>query len=113
MVSLKHTRVNRAASLTPCFADYIEATETGLTGGSIWQKEENDANSKNTPMMFKIEVNGEPYLDRVLKFAMSRDMAMAALVTSKNQILIYKVSRHATRLTSFSSSNPRYHPSKS
>ena len=45
-----------------------------------------------TPMMYKIEIEGKPYLDPVKKFAVSNDCVLAALVKHDNQILIYRVS---------------------
>lgn len=44
-----------------------------------------------TPAMFKIEVEGKPYMDPVKKFTVSKDSVMAALVTNANQILVYKI----------------------
>jgi len=46
-----------------------------------------------TPVMYRIEVGGVAYTDAVKKFAVSRDGVLAALVTSSNQILVYKVRR--------------------
>ena len=45
-----------------------------------------------TPLMYRIEVDGKPYLDPVKKFAVSSDCMLAALVMHNNQILIYRVS---------------------
>ena len=45
-----------------------------------------------TPIMYKIEIEGKPYLDPVKKFAVSNDCVLAALVKHDNQILIYRVS---------------------
>lgn len=54
-----------------------------------------------TPQMFKIEVDGKPYLDPVKKFAVSKDLFLCALVTSNNQIIVSRVSqRILTFLTS-------------
>ena len=41
------------------------------------------------PHMYKIEVDGKPYLDPIKKFAVSRDCVLAALVLHNNNILIY------------------------
>lgn len=64
----------------------------GLTGGTIWDKAQNDASGLMTPLMYKIEIEGKPYLDPVKKFAVSNDCVLAALVKHDNQILIYRVS---------------------
>ena len=64
----------------------------GLTGGTIFEKAANEANGQQTPVMYKIEVEGKPYLDPVKKFAVSNDCMLAALVTNNNQILVYRVS---------------------
>ena len=45
-----------------------------------------------TPIMYRIEIGGKPYLEPVKKFAVSRDLRIAALVTNNNQILVYNVS---------------------
>jgi hypothetical protein len=37
-----------------------------------------------TPAMFKIEIEGKPYMDPVKKFTVSKDCVMAALVTNQN-----------------------------
>jgi hypothetical protein len=34
--------------------------------------------------MYKIEIEGKPYLDPVKKFAVSKDCVLAALVTNNN-----------------------------
>ena len=44
-----------------------------------------------TPVMYRIEYEGKPYLEPVKKFAVSRDGMIAALVMHNNQILTYKV----------------------
>ena len=41
------------------------------------------------PHMYKIEVDGKPYLENIKKFAVSRDCVLAALVLHNNNILIY------------------------
>jgi len=43
--------------------------------------------------MYRIEVEGKPYLEPVKKFAVSNDCMLAALVTNNNQILVYRVSQ--------------------
>jgi hypothetical protein len=45
-----------------------------------------------TPIMYRIEFGGKPYLEPVKKFAVSRDCRIAALVMKNNQILVYNVS---------------------
>jgi len=45
-----------------------------------------------TPIMYKIEVDGKPYMDPVKKFTVSKDCVFAGLVTSSNTILICRVS---------------------
>jgi hypothetical protein len=45
-----------------------------------------------TPLMYRIELGAKPYLEPVKKFAVSRDLRIAALVTNSNQILVYNVS---------------------
>lgn len=42
--------------------------------------------------MYRIELGAKPYLEPVKKFAVSRDLRIAALVTNSNQILVYNVS---------------------
>ena len=42
--------------------------------------------------MYRIELGTKPYLEPVKKFAVSRDLRIAALVTNSNQILVYNVS---------------------
>ena len=44
-----------------------------------------------TPVMYKIEVEGKPFLGQVKKFAVSRDCMLAAMVTDSNQILVYRI----------------------
>ena len=44
-----------------------------------------------TPIMYKIEVDGQNYLDDIKKFSVSKDLMMAALVKSDNTILVYKL----------------------
>lgn len=44
-----------------------------------------------TPIMYRIEIGGKPYLEPVKKFAVSRDLRIAALVTNNNQILVYNL----------------------
>jgi len=61
--------------------NYVQASQSGLTGGSVWDKPQNDANNMMTPIMYKIELEGKPYLDPVKKFAVSHDCVLAALVT--------------------------------
>lgn len=70
----------------------IDYVKQGLTGGTIWDKAQNDASGLMTPLMYKIEIEGKPYLDPVKKFAVSNDCVLAALVKHDNQILIYRVS---------------------
>jgi len=45
-----------------------------------------------TPLMYKIELGSKPYLEPVKKFAMRRDLRIAALETNSNQLLVYNVS---------------------
>ena len=45
-----------------------------------------------TPIMYKIELEGKPYLDPIKKFTVSKDCVFACLVTGQNQILICRVS---------------------
>lgn len=72
--------------------DYPQATNKGgLTGGCAWNNEINP-NGMSVPAMFKLEIEGVPYLEPVKKFAVSKDLWMAALVTSNNQIMICRVS---------------------
>lgn len=62
--------------------NYMPATSTQLTGGSVWDKHENDQRNMMTPIMYKIEIDGKPYLDPIKKFAVSHDCVLAALVTN-------------------------------
>lgn len=71
--------------------DYVPHSLTNLTGGTIWEKPINDQQNKLTPVMFKIEVNGIPYVKGVKKFSVSKDLMWAALVTQDNSILVYKL----------------------
>ena len=47
--------------------------------------------SDEAPMMYKIEIEGKPYTENVKKFAVSKDLVLAALVTETNQILVYRL----------------------
>ena len=60
------------------------STKSGITGGTIWDKNPNDQSGQMTPVMYRIEVGGVPYTEPVKKFAVSRDGVLAALVTSSN-----------------------------
>ena len=62
-----------------------------MTGGTIWEKAAHDSKGQMTPVMYRIEYEGKPYLEPVKKFAVSRDGMIAALVMHNNQILTYKV----------------------
>ena len=42
--------------------DYIVDKATGLTGGTLWDKHK-DPNHNETPVMYKIEIDGKPYLE--------------------------------------------------
>lgn len=70
---------------------YVPATPESLTGGSIWDLARNQQMGQDTPNMFKIEMDGKPYLEPIKKFAVSRDCGLAALVCHDNQILIYRI----------------------
>lgn len=65
--------------------------QTSLTGGTIWEKASHDSKGLMTPIMYRIEYDGKPYLDPVKKFSVSRDCMMAALVMHNNQILTYRL----------------------
>jgi hypothetical protein len=62
----------------------VNSQQQGLTGGTVWDKAANDQMGMMTPMMYKIEVEGKPYLDPVKKFAVSSDCMLAALVMHNN-----------------------------
>ena len=62
--------------------DYVGASHLSLTGGTIWERKEHEQKNQQTPTMYKIEIEGKPYLDPVKKFAVSSDMVLAALVTN-------------------------------
>ncbi len=72
--------------------DYLPANknELSLTGGTWWEREQSRDQSM-APAMYKIEVDGKPYLDPIKKFAVSRDCVFAALVLNNNNILIYQL----------------------
>ncbi len=43
------------------------------------------------PRMIPIYYNGEPYIDQIKAFRVSKDGALAACVLKNNDILIYRV----------------------
>ena len=63
----------------------------------------NEQKGEMTPIMYRIEIGGKPYLEPVKKFAVSRDLRIAALVTNNNQILVYNVSLPIFLLTIWNS----------
>ena len=43
------------------------------------------------PKMYKILIDGKPYLGNVKKFEFSKDLAFAALVTQDNRVIVYSL----------------------
>jgi hypothetical protein len=62
-----------------------------LTGGSVWERAYNEQMNHMVPVMYKIEVDGKPLLDQILRVAVSRDCMLAAIVTAKNEIYLYRL----------------------
>jgi hypothetical protein len=70
--------------------NYIKDPDTGLTGGSVWEKHR-DPDHNETPVMYKIMIDDKHYLEQVKKFAVSGDGMLAGIVMHTNQIIIYKI----------------------
>ena len=52
----------------------------------------NEQKGEMTPIMYRVEIGGKSYLEPVKKFAVSRDLRVAAFEPNNNQILVYNVS---------------------
>ena len=60
---------------------------SGMTGGSYFDRTENQHKGATVPIMYKIEST-----DPIKKFTVSKDMLFACMVTGNNQIFLYQVS---------------------
>lgn len=72
-----------------CLDNYQPYRGQTLTGGSIFERA--SERSEDAPISYRIQIDGKDYLGQLQKFAVSRDLVLAALVTHDSKIYVYKV----------------------